>query len=372
MQGIKYFPKYRYVLIALQALVIAIAALFSMTRGTTLPVSLRSLFLLLAVCSLSVLFPCTLETLTWLCFSLVLAGTFVSIVALASAACSNLGLDLLAFAIDQPDYMYGLPQVESYFGNPNTFGLFLVFCIASLIILYALIRHRGENNRLVALLFYIVLAIQLSALTLTFSRAAFVALALFVSCFIWLNSRRHCCAPLVLLGAVVLFSRQAFELSSLSEMLDALFSGRLQLWAEGFRLFTQYPLFGTGLGGWFAITGNRLSLHNTYLHLAVELGLAGLTLYITCIVLFLRDLKKVMKKAVMYKFRYTVLSGIYSLCVGLLVHQLFESYLYHGLPLFLFAIILLQTLLREPGTLYHFRENIWRQHGISRTYRKAG
>jgi O-antigen ligase len=157
----------------------------------------------------------------------------------------------------------------------------------------------------------------------------------------------------------------------MSEMLIALFSGRLKLWAEGFRLFTQYPLLGTGLGGWFAITGNCLSLHNTYLHLAVELGLAGLTLYIACIVLFLRDLKIVMKKAVMYKFRYTVLSGLYSLCLGLLVHQWFESYLYHGLPLFLFAIIILHALLREPGTLYHFREHIWKQHGIVRTYRKA-
>lgn len=371
MQGI-YFPRFRYVLMALQAAVMVVAALFSIARETTLLVSLRSLFLLLAAYSLSVLFPCTLETLTWLCFGLGLAGTFMGITALAGAACSHLGLDLLAFAIDKPSYMYGLPQVKSYFANPNAFGLFLVFCIAGLIILFTLFRDRVERKGLVVVLFYIVLAIQLSALTLTFSRAAFVALALFVSCFAWLNNRRPSVAPLLLLGAVVLFSRQAFESTNMSEMLIALFSGRLKLWAEGFRLFTQYPLLGTGLGGWFAITGNRLSLHNTYLHLAVELGLAGLTLYITCIVLFMRDLKKVMQKAVTYKFHYTVLSGLYSLCLGLLVHQCFESYLYHGLPLFLFAIILLQPLLREPGALYLLRERAWKEYGGVWIYRKAG
>jgi O-antigen ligase len=372
MHGIKFFPRYRYVLVALLALVIAIAAMFSIARETTLLVSLRSLFFLLAACSLSVLFPCTLETLTWLFFCLGLAGTFISIITLAGAACSILGLDLLAFAVDQPDYMYGLPQVEFCFENPNTFGLFLVFSITGLIIFFALIRDRVERKGPAAFLFYLVLAIQLLALTLTFSRAAFVALALFVSSFIWLNNGRHSYAPLVLLGAVFLFSRHAFESGSMSEMLEALFSGRIQLWAEGIRLFAQYPLLGTGLGGWFAVTGNRLSLHNTYLHLAVELGLAGLTLYITCIALFLRDLRIVMQKAVIFKYRYTVLSGLYSLCLGLLVHQWFESYLYYGLPLFLFAIIPLHTLLREPGKLYHFRELVWKQHGILRLYRKAG
>jgi len=373
MQG-NYFPRYRYVLLVLQAAVMVLAALFSTARETTLLVSLRSLFLLLAVCSLSVLFPCNLETLTWLYFLLGLAGTFTSLMALAGALCSSLGVDGLAFVIDQPRYMYGLPQVQSCFTNPNTFGLFLVLSIAGLTILFNLFRNRMEHKGPAKITFYLVQAIQLSALVLTFSRAAFVALALFAACFAWLNNRRPSVAPLVLLGAVVLCSRRAFAGggSSMGEMLDVLLSGRLHLWAEGLRVFSQFPLLGTGLGGWPAVTGNGLSPHNTYLHLAVELGFVGLALYVASIVLFLRDLRVMMQRSIMRKSRYTLLSGLYSLCLGLLVHQWFESYLYHGMPLFLFTIILLQTLLREPGVLYHFRERAWKEYGGAWTYRKVG
>ncbi|MGB4682086.1 MAG: O-antigen ligase family protein, partial [Dethiobacteria bacterium] len=291
MQGI-YFPRYRYVLLALQVAVMIVAALFSTARETTLLVSLRSLFLLLAVCSLSVLFPCNLDTITWLYFSLGVAGTITSLMALAGALCSSLGLDGLAFVIDRPRYMYGLPQVQSCFANPNTFALLLVLSIAGLTILFNLYRNRVGHRGPVKIAFYLVLAIQLSALVLTFSRAAFVALALFAACFAWLNDRRPSLAPLVLLGAAVLFSRHAFAGgSSMSEVLDAFLSGRLRLWAEGFKLFAQFPIFGTGLGGWSAVTGNGLSPHNTYLHLAVELGFVGLALYVASIVLFLRDLR---------------------------------------------------------------------------------
>ncbi|MGB4371584.1 MAG: O-antigen ligase family protein [Dethiobacteria bacterium] len=368
----EYFLRHRYVLIALQVLVVTMAALFSITRETTMFVSLRSLFFLLLVCSLSAFLSWTLETFTRFCFCLGLAGTFMSIVTLASVVCLKLRLNLLTFAIGHPNYLYGLPQVTSCFGNPNTFGIFLVFCIVSILILFALYREKREKNRLIAVSFYIVLALQLSALFLTFSRAAFIALALFASCFIWFNGRRYCYLPMVLALAPILISKQTFEKGSMTEVLNALSSGRIKLWAEALKLFIQHPLFGTGLGSWFTITGNHLSVHNTYLHLAVELGLAGLTLYLVFIALFLRDIQKKMNQAVLFKSRYIVLSGLYSLCIGLLVHQLFESYLYHGLPLFLFAVILLYTPVQESGTLYHFRKSPWREQGTSLNYRKAG
>jgi len=51
-----------------------------------------------------------------------IGGTFMSIVTLASVVCLKLRLNLLTFAIGHPNYLYGLPQVTSCFGNPNTFG----------------------------------------------------------------------------------------------------------------------------------------------------------------------------------------------------------------------------------------------------------
>lgn len=69
--------------------------------------------------------------------------------------------------------------------------------------------------------------------------------------------------------------------------------------------------------------------------------------------------------------RYALLSGLYALSVGLLVHQFFESYLYQGLPLFLLAIIPLQALLREPARLYRLREPVWKGQEAAWFYRRA-
>jgi O-antigen ligase len=367
----KSFPEYGYVLIALFALTIALATLFSPAQTTVVSVSLRSLFVLLVACGLSVLLPCTLETLTRLCLCLTLAGTFAGALALAGVLCLHRNIDFLAFTITRPDYMYDLPEVQSFFGNPNGHGFFLVFSIAAAVILLALWRRLKERKRPAALLFYVILAVQLAALALTFSRAAFVALAVFVLGFIWYNSRRYCYTSLVLLSAAAFVSKQAFEKSGIVEVITALANGRIQLWAEGLKIFRLYPLFGTGLGGWAALSGHYLSPHNTYLHVAVELGLVGLALYLIYIALFMKDLRKMMLGAAAGSARYIILSGLYSLCLGLLVHQFFESYLYHGLPLFLLAITPLHFLMREPGVLCRFRERIWSEQDFSRAYRRV-
>lgn len=367
----KTFPEYGYVLIALFSFTIALSMLLSPAQTTVISVSLRSLFMLLAACGLSVLLPCTLGTLTRLCLCLALAGTFAGALALGGILCLHRNMDFLAFTITNPNYMYGLPEVQSFFGNPNGLGFFLVFSIAAAVILFALWHRLEEKRRLTALLFYLILAVQLAALALTFSRAAFVALAVFVLGFIWHNGRRYGYASLMLLSAAMFVSKQAFEKNSIGEVITALANGRVQLWAEGLKLFKLYPLFGTGLGGWWAVTGNYLSPHNTYLHITVELGLVGLALYLIYIALFMKDLHKMMNRAEKGGVRYIVLSGLYSLSLGLLAHQFFESYLYHGLPLFMIAIIPLHFLMREPGVLYRFRERIWSEQDFPRVYRRV-
>ncbi len=371
MHAKKHFPVYCYVLTVLLVLIIALASSHPVVRGMVLPVSLRTLFFLLIACSLSILVPCNFETLMRVFLCLGLAGTLIGVQTLTGVACSKLGLELFGFAIKRTNYMYGLPQVVSVFKNPNGLGFFLVFSLASVIILFSLLKKEREKNKLLAAVFYAALAVQLLTLVLTFSRAAFMALSLFVLCFIWFN-RRRCCytPPLALLSAAVLMSKQALGKSGPAEIVSALFSGRIQLWGEGVKLFAQSPLFGTGLGGWFALTGNSMSLHNTYLHVAVELGLAGLVVYIAYIVLFMQGLHKAMSRATTPQ-RYALLSGLYSLSAGLLVHQFFESYLYQGLPLFLLALIPLHSLLREPGMLYRFREPAWKEQGGSWFYRRT-
>jgi len=82
-------------------------------------------------------------------------------------------------------------------------------------------------------------------------------------------------------------------------------SGRLDEWRVALRVFSGHPVGGVGLGNYqvvepsFAtqtlnlstvrqIVTDRLVVHNTYLQMAAELGLLGLCLFLTVLVLPLR------------------------------------------------------------------------------------
>lgn len=87
--------------------------------------------------------------------------------------------------------------------------------------------------------------------------------------------------------------------------LNGVTSGRLDLWRVGFRIFEGHPLGGVGLGNYATvepsyatqtlnltlvrqIVGEHLVVHDTYLQMAAELGLVGLSLFVAILAFPLR------------------------------------------------------------------------------------
>jgi len=165
-------------------------------------------------------------------------------------------------------------HLAATFGLHNSYAAFLLLAwpLAALMIR----RDRGQH-------FILITVVLLVALLLTFSRAAYVALALqgAVLAFWWVGSLLNRSRPeaardrlavrpggfiaaLLITGALGLFfaltgfySSLAARVASIWNAADYSLQGRLTFWEVALRMFREFPAFGTGLGNY--------GYHYTYL-----------------------------------------------------------------------------------------------------------
>lgn len=138
------------------------------------------------------------------------------------------------------------------------------------------------ETRAQRLLKWLAIALMACALTLTFSRSAWIAL--FSTVFVLLTTRRSKRAGqrLVLLSMVA----GGMALAAYPELTERGMSFRPQIFAYAMDLFAQHPLRGWGLGANFIIPleagggAHQIHTHNLFTQVAVELGLPGLLLWL--------------------------------------------------------------------------------------------
>jgi O-antigen ligase len=244
-------------------------------------------FLLVCLLTTSYFYP-TLKASLWLAsaaFAYALAAHYVGNRKLgASDIVGTLALAALLTAL-YGLFLYSpnLPGITpdkhlySVFGLHNSYAAFLLLTWP---LAFALVRrHRGH-------FFILIGAILLLTLLLTFSRAAYVALALqaLLLAFWWLSGRRRAPAPvpektedsgakprssvlylafgflaavLILLVFTGFYGSLAARLSSIWNAADYSLQGRLTFWSVAWEMFTRFPLFGVGWG--------NFGYHYTYL-----------------------------------------------------------------------------------------------------------
>jgi hypothetical protein len=70
---------------------------------------------------------------------------------------------------------------------------------------------------------------------------------------------------------------------------------RIAIWKEGLEMFQERPFIGVGVGGYLnvvdPIQGERRVAHNVFLSILVELGLIGLFLFLTMIVVLVSSVR---------------------------------------------------------------------------------
>ena len=105
---------------------------------------------------------------------------------------------------------------------------------------------------------------------------------------------------------------------------------RFSLWSEGFNIAKDYPLTGCGLNTYSKV-GMRYRQfgegggypHNSFLHMAAEIGLLGLFAFLWFIFTFFKAGFLIFKKT-----RSFILLGILSGILAFLIHAFFDTHLY--------------------------------------------
>lgn len=194
------------------------------------------------------------------------------------------------------------------FADPNYFALSAVMVLP-----YAWANWRLSESRLTKLVYQVLGSLVFTAIMVSLSRGALVALLGMIGSLLVLSSSRKkaflvALAMLVALGALMP-GRMWTRLQNTRVILDEATRGdvasttrRWHLYVAGLRMVREHPITGVGLGAYKPLsTAYEPELdkpgiaHSTYLELAAEQGMAALLLFGAMVVHVFRNLLSVVR-----------------------------------------------------------------------------
>lgn len=214
-----------------------------------------------------------------------------------------------AIALTVQDFQAGLTQFAAHgrFAasgfNPNDLGVQLAVVIPFALHLFVTKRSGNPVLRFLNGLYPIA---TLFAIVLTGSRGALIAALPGFLFWIWSFGKvrlgGRIALGLSLLAGVIVFMQMEVQtgIERLSTVVGAAegdrFTGRLDIWEAGVKVFLEHPLLGVGVGGFPAAVVRYLNrplvAHNLYLSVLGENGIVGFCLFMGIVVLVLRSTMK--------------------------------------------------------------------------------
>ncbi|MDH5661361.1 MAG: O-antigen ligase family protein [Elusimicrobiota bacterium] len=275
--------------------------------------------------------------------TLLIASVIVSVYALVQAS----GITFFVWRGTQP-----YPRVWSTLGNPNFLGPYLIMVIP----IYLVFLMRAETVRK-KLLYSLFTLISVLALIFTYSRAAWLGMAVGLIVFAFMVNKKQLKAnSFFLMGIMVssiilvsiyprLYLRPEERTATMKPIVERAVStvdfkepgitARLSAWETTIKMTLKRPILGFGLdtlgmsfrrfmskdyeklAGRFSTAGYA---HNEFLQYGTTIGLVGLGAYLFLLFVFFRILIKVSRG----KDKNLLVSGLCASCVALLVNNQFS------------------------------------------------
>lgn len=236
-------------------------------------------------------------------------------------------------------------RVFSVLKSPNELGSYM-----ALMTPFVLGMAWSERIRWRKVLYMVGTLFCVASMAFTFTRGAWMALAVAMVIMAVMFERRLLIV-LVILGVGAFFLPQIHhriaDLFSPVYVLKASQGGRIARWTDAFSVMSGNPLFGAGLGqfGGAVASDFHLSVYsdNYYAKLLGEMGIVGLTLFLSMQLSLFADLfQHVLRKAPKH-LRFTVI-GIITGLLAVLLHNSIEN-VFEYAPMvsiyFVYAVLLL-------------------------------
>ena len=250
-----------------------------------------------------------------------------------------LGMGLFEAAVGIYQFLWGgQPRATGTFFNPNFFATYemAVFAVTFGLLCYG---HWGEATRWEKPVLWFTAGVVGVAFVLAQSRGALLALLVAVA-FIGLHRFGKAFLVVLLLGlaASVIVPNPLQQRVMTVGVQDPYAFTRLDIWKNSFRRIADHP-WGVGLGlykytsfqyrfpieGSIAQYGKRAeSAHNEYLQLAVELGVAGLAIFLAGVGLVGWTIRETLSLA-LEPWERSVVTGLTGGILGILVHGMVDS-----------------------------------------------
>ena len=154
-----------------------------------------------------------------------------------------------------------------FFGDPNDSGMFFVMTIPFVLYFYT------QGNLLTKLAMSTILIIIGYGIYLTASRGTMLGAGALIGIYFLVMSA----GPKLFVFSALLAPIAATVVASLQSNIDSSANGRLEAWYFGIQMLVANPIFGIGRGQFFE--EHRLVAHNSYIHVAAELGIPGYSLW---------------------------------------------------------------------------------------------
>jgi O-antigen ligase len=230
--------------------------------------------------------------------------------------------------------VYGLGyRPGSVAGDPNLFSA-SALTVLPMIVAFALGQKGRKRAFCVGCLLATILAILLAS-----SRGGFIALIVLL--LLQMRDARHR-GKFVVIAVVIVALFLISPVSPLDRLLHPTYSdtdssdARLQLWSIAFRIVADHPILGVGLWQFtpylhkYMPPGVDLEFHvphNTYLQVAVELGLVGLALFFAMFFFTLLNLSRLRRAAKKSgdAFMYSISTALGNGLIGFAIAAFFVS-----------------------------------------------
>lgn len=297
----------------------------------------------------------------------------LKVMAAAAVVVAGYGLYQYLFGLDVSTLEWVDPErfpelkvrIFSTLQNPNLLAGFLVAAIAVALGIGSSLRIPAQRLALGSLV-----VLFLICLALTYSRGAWLSLAVVVGLYGVVYDRRY--FWLLLFGPAVMlcFHEVLGRFTSIFQVADTSSTLRLALWHSTLAMIRDYPLFGIGWGVYwqvyprydYFIANEDIIIyhaHNMYLHIAAETGLVGLAVFLAVLAVHLWLALRLVRDQAVGTVVRGIAIGLAAAIIGFCVSGL-TDYVLFSLQLALLAWLLLAMLValwRVAGSTAHIVDN---------------
>jgi O-antigen ligase len=239
-------------------------------------------------------------------------------------------------------------RLISLVDDPNSFAIKLVPLVA-----FSYILIKTEKSIALRVISFLLFGSIATAIILTFSRGGMLALfmVLLLISLVEIKSKRTIFIIASFMLFVLLMIPEEIFFFRFQRM-DVSIIQRLKLLKGGLNMFFDHPFLGVGVGNFVTHIKDysniivALVAHNSYLHIAAELGIIGLILFISIFAITIKNLwecwKHLLKSDKTKNYYYPL--GILIALSGFMVHSLFLSEQYN---IVLFIIVALTVVINK-------------------------